>query len=224
MKTKTMMIALVASVGLCTQSFGFEALDRMLGMVFDKPTCCDGKSSQKSSQKGGCARHGCHKSRCGCDSSKAVAQKSKSHAQKGHTQKGSAQKGHTQKGSAQKGRCGCAGKASQKVSHSSQKGGKGPGCRQPLFGGCGCKKSSGGKTKVAQKDCGASQKGGKGHCGLLDRLFSGGCKSAKGGKGDSNGVIRMPEQGDGLADPGVPPAPIVDPASFVPHRAMALDR
>ena len=68
MKMKTTMIALVASVALCTQSFGFEALDRMLGMVFDKPTCCDGKSSQKSgaSQKGGCARHGCQKSRCGC--------------------------------------------------------------------------------------------------------------------------------------------------------------
>ena len=63
---------------------------------------------------------------------------------------------------------------------------------------------------------------------MLDRLFSSHCggkggKGGKGGHGSSNGIIISPEEDDDVVDPGVPPAPIVDPASFVPHRAMALD-
>ena len=168
MKWNMLLGTMVLGLGLCTQSFGFDLLDRMLGV--------NGGATQK----------------CGCDGKGAHQKGDCDACQKGH---GGLFGGH---GACQKGDCGkgcgdacqkdgCKGDACQKdgCGDACQKDGKGCGdaCQKGhggLFGGHGaCQKGDGkGCGDACQKDgCGdACQKGGKGH-GRMRMVGSGlGCQ------------------------------------------------
>ena len=141
MKWNVILGTLVLGFGLCTQSYGFELLDRMLGVG----GCgCDNPCAQKN----GCAQkdNGCAQKDPGC------TQKGDP---KGCAQKGCGirplfgrrccdSKGDPKGGCAQKGDC-C------------QKGGCGGGLLSRFGGGC-CQKGDA-KGGCAQKD-GCAQKGG----------------------------------------------------------------
>lgn len=225
MKWNLLIASLVLGLGMSTQSFGFELLDRMLG-VSGGGDCC-----QKPTQKGCCQKSACQKDHCqkapllghagkGCCQKapcqkdhgkdccqKAPCQKSHlgglfSHAGKGCCQKAPVQKDCCQKADS---KCGCA--------------------QKPLFSlhnGC-CQKSA------CQKDHGkdACQKSHcqKSHCGpsLLDSIFAChkrgccqkavskcGCDKGKGGKGDD----KVPAPAEAGEAP-MPPAPVVDPSAFL---------
>src|SRR3954469_16228082 len=73
MKWKTLVGALVVGVGLCSQSFGFDLLDRRLGhhgcgsccetnCCEAQPTCCEAAPACNSCSS-------CGESSCGCESS-----------------------------------------------------------------------------------------------------------------------------------------------------------
>lgn len=67
MKWKMVMGALVISAGLCTQSFGFELLDRMLGMHHHssgcnsccEPACCEPACCEPACCESACCGNGC---------------------------------------------------------------------------------------------------------------------------------------------------------------------
>jgi hypothetical protein len=169
MKWNLLLGTLVLGFGLCTQqSFGFELLDRMLGVGGSGCGCSSKSSSGCDSVKGACQKNGCGASqKSGC---------------------GSAQKGCDSKGASQKGGCDGKGKGGCGASQKGGCGGKG-GCGAAQKG-CGCKSSLFGSLG----GCGATQKG-CGGGGLLDSLFGcnsccsskgkGGCDSGKGGCGAS---------------------------------------
>ena len=201
MKFKILLGTVVLGIGLCTQSFGFELLDRMLG-VSQK----DGKGGCGCSQKSDGGKGGaCQKGDCGL---------LRGNAQKG----GKDGKGGCGNGCSQKGKDGCSQKGKDGKGGACQKGGG-------LFGGNAQKGGKGGRGN------GCSQKGdGKGGskgcgcrtslldrlfaCNMLDRLFA--CNSC--GKGDKGGS----SDSDGVAESPMPPAPVIDPSAFLWARRPVI--
>lgn len=207
MKWNILFGTLVLGLGLSTQSYGFELLDRMLGL--NNYGACQ-KDGCGASQKGGC----CGAAQKGNGCADGCAQKGNGCCQKGDG-KGACQKGCGGYGGClgslffNRG-CGCGGK-----------------------GGCGATQKDG--CDACQK--GASQKGGCGcmrnRCRptLFDSLFACNscCRGGKGGKGDCGcgkgktmsygGGTSMESPSDTEAAP-VPPAPVVDPSAYLPYRSV----
>jgi hypothetical protein len=167
MKWNVLFGTLVLSLGLCAHSFGFELLDRMLGV--------GGKGCDPCSVKGGCDP------KCGVDPKCGASQKSDPKcgaSQKGDPKCGASQKGDPKCGASQKGdpKCGASQKGDPKCG-ASQKG-------DPK---CGASQKGDPKCGVDPK-CGASQKGcglGLGQRHLLDGLFAcNRCDKCEGKGGD----------------------------------------
>ena len=197
MKMKILVGTVVLGIGLCTQSFGFELLDRMLGASQK-----NGKDGCGCSQKGDGGKGGaCQKGNCGLLG--------------GHTQKG----GDDGKG----GKGGCGNGCSQKGNGKDD--GKGGACQKSggLFGGHAQKNGKDGKGGCGN---GSSQKGGSKGSGcrtsLLDRLFAcNSCgKGGKGGKGDKGDKAGPSAAGE--VETPMPPAPVVDPSAFLQTRRPVI--
>ena len=226
MKWNVFLGTLVLGVGLSAQSFGFELLDRMLGV-------------------GGC---GCEPraTKCGCDPKCGVDPKCGCEP-KGRTQKGGDPKcGADPKGCTQKGgdpKCGadpkggCDSKEAKCRTPLLR-------CRQPLLlwgakDGC---TQKGGDPKCGADPKACTQKGGDPKCGatqkgccegrplprlgsLLDRLFTcnrcgaraTGCadKGCWDGCEDGKGKTTKADKADGKKDGPMPPAPVVDPSAYM---------
>ena len=241
MKWNILIASMVLGLGLSTQSFGFELLDRMLG----SNDCCqkDGCAQKDGScQKDGCCQKdskGCEQKGCApkccrrpllsmnlcaqksCGSDKGCAQKDGC-GDKGCGQKDGCCQKDDGKGCAQKG-CGSGlGLGIFQKSCGSDKG-----CCQKDDGkGC-CQKDDG--KGCAQKGCAGPS--------LLDRIFSRSCCSGKGAKGgcDSKGSDKCgcgssqkdDKAGDVIKaeasdDAPVPPAPVVDASAFMQSQQRIL--
>jgi hypothetical protein len=157
MKWNILVGSLVLGLGLCTQSFGFELLDRMLGIggcgCDAAPTCCAAPKGGCDSKCGGhhgllagrCCNKGCDGkggcdaagAKCGCEAAAAKCGCDAAAAKCG------CDNGHGKK-------CGCDNGCNK--------------CRQPLFG-----------HRCCDKGCGNKCDGG---CGA-----KGGCDSGCGAKG-----------------------------------------
>ena len=238
MKWNMLLGTMVLGLGLCTQSFGFDLLDRMLGV--------NGGATQK----------------CGCDGKGAHQKGDCDACQKGH---GGLFGGH---GACQKGDGKGCGDACQKdgCGDACQKGGKGHGRMSMLDSIFGCNKCcdscKGGKGDACQKDDGckgdACQKDGCGDAcqkdGCGDACQKDGCKDGacqKDGCGDAcqkdgckDGACQKDDgckdgacQKDGdvyqngkdgaqkdtmKADAPVPPAPVVDPSAFLNSKRTVI--
>ncbi len=209
MKWNILLGTVVLGFGLCTQSYGFELLDRMLGVGGG----CGCGHHQKDGKDGKCdGKNGHHQKdgKCGCRGG-LLGHHQKGDGKNGHCQKnGDGKNGHCQKNG--NGKCGCGGGL---LGHH-QKNGNGKNGH--------CQKDGNGKGHC-QKGCGG---------GLLDRLFACNrcCDGGKGkgkGKGCDNGHSQKdgPDQkDDGGKDDDVkapmPPAPVVDPSAFLQTRRPVI--
>ena len=224
MKWNVLFGTLVLSLGLCAHSFGFELLDRMLGV--------GGKGCDPCSVKGGCDP------KCGVDPKCGASQKSDPKC--GASQKGDPKCGVDPKcGASQKG-CGlglgqrhlldglfacnrcdkCEGKGGDPKCGADPKCGVDPKC---------------GASQKGDPKCGDPKKGcglGGSHRPLLEALFGCGNGNAcgKGGKGcEDPGCDDPCDGGKGGKDKAkvssdkdapIPPAPVVDPSAFLNTRTV----
>ena len=203
MKWQILVTSLVLSVAVSTQSFGFELLDRMLGINGFESKCC----AEKAAKNDCSAKAKAAKNDCGA---KAKAAKSDCNG-KSATQKSATQKDATQKSVRSLIRKGCDDKKASDcgAKAATQKGGDKTSLLDRIFAcdrDCGGKsKSSGSATQksATQKDskCGA-EKATKCGCGASAKS----AKTSKGGK-----APRAP----------MPPAPIVDPSAYMPVQPKA---
>jgi len=244
MKWNILLGTVVLGFGLCTQSYGFELLDRMLGVgggdccqkdhVQDSKCGCDGKGHH---QKGGLFGHTQKDGKCNGHDQKCDG---KGHTQKcgcgllgGHAQKGCDGKGHDQKcdGKGHEQKCGCGGglfghmqKNGCDKGHDQKCDGKGheQKCGGGLFGHmqkCGCD----GKGHHQKDGKGCEQKDGKccaqksAFCApnLFGSLFA--CGKSKGKcKADTADDYKSDKVDDAKAP--MPPAPVVDPSAYLQTR------
>ncbi len=171
MKWNMILASLVLSVGLCTQGFGFELLDRMLGISGGgcETKCCDGK--------GGKGANGCAADKSSCDG-------------KGSSRSGCGLFGHRCKDDCDgkvNGKNGCdGGKNGGKANGACGCDGSKGRTRHPLFGGhSGCDNGKGNGN-----GCDGGKNGGKGDgCISHSRRAScyDACKKSCMGKGNGNG-------------------------------------
>ena len=208
MKWQILVTSLVLSVAVSTQSFGFELLDRMLGINGFESKCC----AEKAAKNDCSAKAKAAKNDCGA---KAKAAKSDCNG-KSATQKSATQKDATQKSVRSLIRKGCDDKKASDCGEkaATQKGGDKTSLLDRIFAcdrDCGGKsKSSGSATQKSATQKSATQKDSK--CGA-EKATKCGCgasaKSAKTSKGGKAPKAPMP------------PAPIVDPSAYMPVQPKA---
>jgi len=236
MKWNIFVGTLVLGLGLCTQSFGFDLLDRMLG---GSGCGCDGGAKSCCTAGPSCAAPaGCAaKPSCGCDTApRCCAKKScdpcgaKRCCHRNSCCKSPCDKGCANKGCANKG---CAAPAPTCEAKAPTCAAAAPTC-EAKAPSCGCEKAACNKCNKCQPVC---------RKGLLDRLFS--CKSCCSkpsccDKGCANKGCaapaptcaapaptcgceggKAPVKAEGDATPN-PPAPVVDPSAFLPTQRRVV--
>ncbi|MDP6444001.1 MAG: hypothetical protein QGG36_25145 [Pirellulaceae bacterium] len=210
MKWNILLGTMVLGLGLCTQSFGFELLDRMLGVSGcgceskAKGNCCESK-------KGGCNR-GCDRGKsCGADKGGKGDSCCDRKGLRGRCNSCDAKAGKGDDCGADKGKGdSCCGRKSRSRCNKCTDKGKGDGCGadKGKGDGCGADKGKGNCSRTSLLErifacnrCGCDDKGGKGGCGSEKS-----CGADKGGKAEDMAPM--------------PPAPVVDPSAYLPGRRV----
>jgi len=224
MKWNIFVGSMVLGLSLCTQSFGFDLLDRMLGVngcgADTAKSCC------VAGPKCGADPSGCTSKGDSCGRQRLCTKKIDLSGLKGHCHRGCGDKGCANGGNGGCANKGCAAPA-------------GPNCAAPAPT-CAAPAPSCAAKAAAAPSCGADHGACKTPCrqicrpGLLDRLMSIdlGCKKKSCSNGCTNGgcankgcAAPAPACGcDGHAAPAAkagveapapqPPAPVVDPSAF----------
>ena len=221
MKWNVLSAALVVGVGVCSQSFGFELLDRMLGTGCGcapsaAQACCEKPCGVAADPGCGCAVDpGCG---CAMDAGCGCADACGCQSRRRPRLLDSLFCGHRCRQN-----CGC---------------GAGAGCGCAADAGCGCAADPGCGCAAAAT-CGCASAGNtcckRRHRSLLDSLFccrsnrgsscgcgdgcAAGCAGGCGCGGAVGGAVEIGETGD---DAPMPPAPMADPAARLGPRPMYL--
>ena len=192
--------ALVVSIGLCSQSFGLELLDRMLGLnsygCGSEPACCEPACGCDAEPACGCDTQPA----CGCDSCESSCCDAAPCCKK---------------------RCGGHGLLDGLFGHLGHKGCGSCSSCEPACGcdaqpACGCDSCSCDATPCCNKR-------GHRHFGLLDGLFrhgghGHGCGCSSCGGCDSCGAPAASAPADSGDAAPMPPAPMADPSASLRSR------
>jgi hypothetical protein len=206
MKWNILVGSLILGLGICTQGFGFELLDRMIGSCGCESSCCETKCG-RAHGRGCCEKKCCDPAPKCCAPANGCCEKKCGARDRGCCEKKCCGNGNGN-GCCEKKCCGRTRGCCEKKCCGN---GNGNGC---------CEKKCCGNGNGCAPKCGCEQKCGKSKCHrgcLLDRIFACnkcchshnrcGCESACGGEIEMNG-------GDDMGP--MPPAPVVDPSAFLP--------